>query len=1400
MTDRPQMPEQPEQPEHAAPPARLATPAAAPAAPETAPDTARDTPPSPSQSPSPHGLARGLRWLLPTALALGGWTWGVGEALPGWLRPRIEQAAAQALGTEVRLETLTIAPWSLRLGIAGLRIGPADAPWLQLTEARTRLALLDSLWQRAPVIDGLSLQRPQLYLERAADGRLNIAPLLDRLARPADAPAAAPGEPPALVLQGLRLDGGSLRWVDRQHAGEHRIDALSLALPRLSTRPADANDTSPAEAQARLDGSTLRVDGQLRLFARPERQVAIDLDWRDLELAPLLRAAGPWLSHPLPLALDAGRAAARLQIRLSQPQTATATTTTTAAADRPARASTAPTGAGTAATVTAATAATSATAATTAAAPRPQPRLQISGELQIDGLRGQWQQGHGIPLAWQRLRIEALDLQPLQRQLTIGRVQLQGPDLTWALDAAPAATDPPREGGGAADATDTASTTDATGTPWRWHIAHIALDDGQLRLRHAAWPADRRLRALALQIDDLDSRPEHSARARLQARDDLDATLEAEATLQPLAGQASGRLALQGLDTRAWLAPWHARLPVDWQQGRLTLALHAAIDPQGWRLDEGSAQLDTLRLAPHRPTTGRTAPGRPPARGADHLALDRLSVDGVRIEQQVGQPLQARIGTVSLDGAALRASRGADGALPWLPPAAAGPRPAATGARAAATGTRPAATTAHPAAAPHRAATRPRPDAPAASPPPRWSIDTLRCRRCALSFDDAQTAGGQHWQARDLALTLRQLDSDARQPFTLQLASGFGRDGRLAVDGQVRRAPLQVRARLRTQDIDLSALQPWLDPYVNLSLHSARFDADGRLTLDGPASPAAAAAGTPPPAIAAAGWRGRLALRALQAQDRLNGADFLRWRTLALDGSALQWRPSSWEADLGRITLDGFYGRVIVNGDGRLNLRDIVRRSDEAERSLTTPQPQAAPASATEAAAAATAGPTRLRWQAIALTDGEADFTDLWIRPNYSARLTGLDGRVSALAWDDPQPATLHIGGKVDDSAPLAIDGTVHPLGPRLLTDLTASARGIDITRLSTYTARYAGYGIEQGTLSTTLHYRIEHGRLQADNRLYVDQLRFGDAVDSPDALNLPVRLAVALLQDRHGVIDVNLPVSGSLDDPQFSVGGLLVKVLVNLVTKAVTAPFTLLAQAFGDGQAELGHTPFLAGSDALDGDARALPALQTLAQALLERPQLKLEITGRADAATDGPALRRAGLEQQLREAKARALGGTPADVSLGPDERPRWLRQVWDRAPLPQRPSLLQRLREPPAAAAMEADLLALQTVDAAALRTLADRRADHVKAWLARQVPAERLLLTASRVETGPSVATAAATTTAAAAEAAEAAPGAGAASGAASAAASGPAATAAGQARDTVTPAAGTRGSGVDFELR
>jgi uncharacterized protein involved in outer membrane biogenesis len=1173
------------------------------------------------------------------------WTLAVGWALPRLLQPRIEAAASEALGGPLAIDKIEIGPWSLQVRVLGLALGPAEAPWLRVAEAMADVSS-ESIWRLAPVLERLRVREPQLALVRLEDRRFNISPMLDALAKRPPSPPDA--EPARFALYNLELADGRIDVLDRVSGAEHHVQALRIGVPFVSNLPSKlAVDVEPL-LDATVNGSRLALRGKSLPFSEGLRS-SIAIDWQQIDLPLWLGALAPLLPQPLPLTLQDGRLDLALQVDFEKRD-------------------------------------------------EPQPdTLRIGGGATLAQLQALLP-AQGLTVGLERLALSGLELRPFERIARVGAVQLQAPAVGVDLAPAPPAREGAKSAAPAAASAPASAAGGAAAEPgaWQWSVGSVKLADGRVTLRHPAWADGQVLTLASVELQGLDARADaRPATLALQAADAHGAQLRVDGTLGVAARQLALKFDAQGAKPLPWLAPWQATLPVRLLDATVALQAQAEAGAAGWSLKDGAVQVEGLQLQPLvAPAGART--------GTDKLALARLTVEGVQLHAEAGQPIAAEVARIALDGLDLRAARDERGGLAWLPPASGQ-------------------------AAPPPAADR--------TPAPQWRIGELRCSGCSVALSDRSVSPAALIAFTRTEFALRKLSGDPAQPIAFELATQAGRTGkggRVQLRGDLRPQPLALKGRVDIQSLDLSGLQPYLEPHLNLALASAKVSAAGDLKLDGSAQQA----------VSAARWKGRAALAELRTLDKLNDAELVRFKKLGLDEMDVQWKPDApLVADLGRIALEDFYGRVIVNADGRVNLRDIVRRGDE-DRSLTTPTaaPEAPPAAAPEAPAAAASAPDaaasaapgpQLRWAGIQLAGGTVDFTDNFIRPNYSAKLTDIGGEIAALAWDDPQPATVKISGRVDGSAPLEIGGTMHPLGARLATDITASARGVDITRLTAYSARYAGYGIEKGTLSVKVRYRIVDGKLEAENNVFLDQLTFGERVDSPDALKLPILLAVSLLKDRNGVIDINLPISGSLDDPKFSVGAIIVKVIVNLITKAITAPFSLLASAFGGGGEELGYVEFEPGSTALT--EASTKRLDTLAKALLDRPALKLEATGRADPAQDEAALRRAHLDRLMRQAKAKSSGDLPDSVRIEPAERARWLEAAYKAADLKSKPRNLIGLAKSLPPEQMEALLLESAPAGEEALRALANQRGDRVKAYLTTQVPPERVLLTASKLGT-------------------------------------------------------------------
>jgi len=364
------------------------------------------------------------------------------------------------------------------------------------------------------------------------------------------------------------------------------------------------------------------------------------------------------------------------------------------------------------------------------------------------------------------------------------------------------------------------------------------------------------------------------------------------------------------------------------------------------------------------------------------------------------------------------------------------------------------------------------------------------------------------------------------------------------------------------------------------------------------------------------------------------------------------------------------------------------------------------------------------------------------VRPNYSARLTELNGSIGAIRSGTREMATISLRGRAADTALLDISGQINPTVQPLALDIRAKATDLELAPLSPYAGKYAGYAIERGKLSMDVSYKIDaDGRLEARNQVLLNQLTFGERVESPSATQLPVLLAVALLKDRNGVIDINLPVSGTLDDPQFSVGGIIWKVILNLLGKALTAPFALLS---GGGAADLSQVQFLPGTARIADSGQA--ALDKVASALTERPSLMMTVTGAADTVSERDAARRTLLEDRLlaegRRDRLRAApaagANAPAAAASAPvaplsaAERAVALKRHYQQTPLPDRPrNLINQLKDIPPAE-MEARLLAGIRVTDDTMRELALQRGLAVRdALIAKGLPSDRLFLAAPKL---------------------------------------------------------------------
>ena len=508
---------------------------------------------------------------------------------------------------------------------------------------------------------------------------------------------------------------------------------------------------------------------------------------------------------------------------------------------------------------------------------------------------------------------------------------------------------------------------------------------------------------------------------------------------------------------------------------------------------------------------------------------------------------------------------------------------------------------------------------------------------------------------------------------------------------------------------DLRPLQPYFAKYTALTLASGLLSTTLDVDRQGNGKMSAS---------------GGLDVDDLRTVDDDLKQDFIKWQRLHIAGIRYASSPASLRIE--HITVIAPYARVIIGADHTVNVSEALhpRRSRQAAAVKTTQTAAAGgkpPASSHAASMAMAIGLVRV-------ANGTADYADFSMQPNFATGIQDLHGTVKGLSSDPGSRATVDLRGKVDRYAPVEISGVVNLLAATTYSDIKMSFRGLELTRMTPYAVRFAGYKIASGTLDADLHYKVDHGKLNADHQFVIDQLQLGDQVASPHATKLPLRLAIALLKDRNGVIRIGLPVTGSLNDPQFSLGPLIGVALVHLLEKAVTAPFAMLGRMFGGG-ADVNRIEFPPGS------ATLLPAAQArvaaVAKALAQRPQLQLQVPAVFSPDIDRPALAQRQLRHELI-ALARSGAGAPAghgrsrqptpaptagrEVLELPGEHYRLLLAAYHNAFGPKAPLPATAQKVPPydpAILEMQSALLKRTAITDADLQALAQQRAQAIRA---------------------------------------------------------------------------------------
>ncbi|MCP1623192.1 DUF748 domain-containing protein [Pseudomonas nitroreducens] len=867
------------------------------------------------------------------------------------------------------------------------------------------------------------------------------------------------------------------------------------------------------------------------------------------------------------------------------------------------------------------------------------------------------------------------------------------------------------------------------GDPFPLRIDRIRLAEGSLHFldRRPSEPVEFVFDPMGFELHNLSTLPEDGAQMTLIATGPHGGKLDWKGDLSIVPFTSKGSFTLDGVPLKAWWPYVRDNAPLNLNNGILSVASDYHLDlSKGTQLllDKAAIKLRDLDLS--------SPEGKPLAKLAT-LDVAETTLDLVKQEVVVGQ--------IRSQGLEAWAAREKDGQLDWqklfatfkpfkrpdepTPQAQAAPATepaAATGKEQQASADQPEAQPSAPAetaktaktakteparpAAPSQPETRPaEADKPAqtaeqaqpAAPRKPWHVvlrDTqLRGYKAHLA--DRVPAKPVTLEVGPLDLDLQNVDSGLTSPLQLKLKTGLGPRGQIEASGQVIPNPVSAKLKVSTRDIDLRIAQAYIDPFIRLELRSGLLSSDLDVDLKG----------TEPLAFSVTG---SAQVTQLHTLDTIKSRDFVKWTRLTLDGLAYKHGDS---LVIQTVSLEEPYARFIINEDRSTNVSELI-----------IPQPESASSSASKGnASGSNSKPLGIRIGGVKINNGSANFADLTLRPDFATAIQQLGGEIGTIDNRNPAPASVDVKGKVDKYAPVTIKGSLNPFSPLEKLDIATSFKRVELTTLTPYSGKFAGYRIRKGRLNLDLHYQITQGKLKADNKVLVEHLQLGEKVDSPDAVDLPVKLAIALLKDANGNIDIQLPVEGDLNNPQFSVMPIVWQTLRNLVVRAVQAPFNFIAGlASGGGGPDLSNVVFAAGSSELDASAQG--NLDKLAEALKQRPALKLEVEGVAAAASDGPLLADKRLQQEYQKNYYSMLqrrgDKVPSDASqleVPEDLQPVLLEGVYRSRLKKQPPAEWQDLSKDERSAKMRQAVLDSWSDSQLLLRKLGQERATQIKDYL-------------------------------------------------------------------------------------
>ena len=590
---------------------------------------------------------------------------------------------------------------------------------------------------------------------------------------------------------------------------------------------------------------------------------------------------------------------------------------------------------------------------------------------------------------------------------------------------------------------------------------------------------------------------------------------------------------------------------------------------------------------------------------------------------------------------------------------------------------------------------------PAPGNPWRWSLKETRISQGEFKLTESSSGKPLLREISGLNLSLGPLGSQSDQPSPLNLNATLNTQSTLGFDGDLTLAPFTLKGEFKQQGLPLKWAQPYLQDLLRITVRDGQLASRTKLALTTNAEGA----------LSTLEVTGGLDIDQLFVLDRADNQRLLQIDRLELSG--LHYDGISQQVKIGDILLRKPFARIEINEDGITNLQQLVLPQAASTEPANGPVP-------------------RITIDQVRTEQGNLRFADRSLSPEFVVDIASLSGQSRHISNIPGQRSDLAFNGKVDRYAPVTIRGNTNLLIEQPVLDVAVTFSNLELTTFTPYSSTYAGYAIDKGQLSMKLNYKLQGNRLEGDNDITIKKLQLGEKIKSEQAKDMPLGLAIALLSDANGVIQMNLKVKGNLDQPDFRLGNIFWDVLGNTLRKAITSPFSLLASLTG-GTEDLDELPFLLGEPALTPTQQI--RLTKLAQALKERPKISMNIRGKVNFNEERPILQRQKLERVLTK-----ITGLPVDLDLLEQDPilQAALAEAYEARFNEELGDLADRLKLDEESPALRSQAVILlrdqQLITAKSLRNLAMRRAQNTKEYLVdtQGIAPERLFVLDSQVK--------------------------------------------------------------------